>query len=340
MKKITSPFSPEILSVARKLAHMTITQVPVELGCAITSYLLYLYTGQNEWLYYGIPMITILHSTNRARYYYFIPVLYAVYMTGACYASFPNTLMCISLLTASAWLSLGHGNRVSIRIYQITSHFFLSTCYTSFIILLLVCLYVAVSLITNAQDLSKKVLGQGCIFSFSVLLLILFLAIDKYRKNQYSPVPVTIRWIQLIITETMILAGNLYLGYSILLMTLRSLAPRPYVVYIVTTLILATEICAKTHEWAAKSWNNLFFQKRDIVYIPLIFLGIAALYVEFSLVGLIPRTLAASLLLASISAICIARLIKLQCIKRNERKFSLFIVSGILIIIFISTIIH
>ncbi len=341
MKKSPSPLSPKILLVTGKLIHMTITQVPVELGCVLTSYLLYLYTGQSEWLYYGIPMISILHSsTNGTRYYYFTPALYAIYMTGACYASFSNTLMCVSLLAASAWLSLGYKSRLSLRIYQISKHFFLSACYTSFVILFLVCLYVAASLIIGTREQSKETLGQACIFSFSVLLPVLFLAIDKYRRNQYSPVPIAIRWIQLTVTETIILAGNLYLWYSILLMAFRSLTPRPYVIYIVIAVILTTEACAKTHEWAAKSWNSLFFQKRNIIYIPLIFLGIAALYVEFSLVGFRPRTLAASILLAALSAVSISRLIKLQRITQNERKLSLYIATGMLVTVFISTIIY
>lgn len=338
MKKILSPFSPKILIVAGKLIHMTITQVPVESGCAVTSYLLYLYTGQSEWLYYGIPVISILHGTNGTNYYYYAPVLYAIYMFGAWYTSFPNTLMCVSLLAASAWLSLGYNSRLSLRIYQISKHLFLSACYTSFVILFLVCLYVAASLIIGTRDQSKETLGQACIFSFSVLLPVLFLAIDKYRRNQHSPVPIAIRWIQLTVTETMILAGNLYLWYSILLMAFRSLTPRPYVIYIVIAVILATEVCAKTHEWAAKSWNSLFFQRRTIIYILLIFLGIAALYVEFSLVGFRPRTLAASILLAGISTICISRLIKLQSVMQNERKLSLYIAIVMLTTIFISTI--
>lgn len=341
MKKILNPLSPKFLLVAGKLIHMTITLVPVELSCVVTSYLLYLYIGQDEWLYYGIPMISILHnSTNGTRYYYFTPALYAIYMTGACYTSFPNTLMCMSLLTASAWLSLGYKSRLSLRIYQISKHLLLSACYISFVILFLVCLYVAASLMIGTREQSKEMLGQACVFSFSVLLPVLFLAIDKYRRNQHSPVPIAIRWIQLTITETMILAANLYLGYSILLMALRSLTPRPYVIYIVIAVILATEACAKTHEWAAKKWNSSFFQKRNIIYIPLILLGIAALYVEFSLVGLRPRTLAASMLLAGISAISTSRLIQLQRITRNERKLSLYIATGMLATVFISTIIY
>lgn len=338
MKKILSPFSPKILLVAGKLIHIIITHVPVELACTVISYSLYLYTGQSAWLYYGIPMITILHSsTNGTKYYYSTPVLYTIYMTGAFYASFPNTLMCVSLLAASAWLSLSYKSRLSLRIYQISKHLFLSACYTSFVILLLVCIYVAASLTIGTREQSKEMLGQSCIFSFSVLLPVLFLAIDKYRKDQHSPVPTAIRWIQLTVTETTIVGANLYLGYSILLMVLRSLTPRPYVVYIVITVILTTEACAKAHEWAAKSWNSLFFQKRNIIYIPLIFLGIAALYIEFSLVGFRPRTLAASILLAGISTISISRLIQPQRITQNERKLSLYIATGMLTTVFIST---
>lgn len=333
----TSP--SKILPVARRLISIIITETPIEFGCAITSYLIYLCTKQNEWLYYGISMICTLHCLNRTRYYYGSPFIYLLFLAGAYYANFPNTLLYTSTLTALTCLCLNSKTRISMRIFQISKHLVAAFYCTAFIIFALVFLYITASIIFKAPDSLKVILSHTCIFVFSIILPILFLAIDRCRKPETIIVPKSLRWIQLIM-ETIIQIGTIYLGFCILQMTFQSLTPRPYVVYIVIAVIIIIETSAKLHDWSPKNWNNSFFTHRNMLYIPLLFLGIAALYIEFSLVGYKPRTLSASLILGWISTICVARLINYHRITMRERSISLYISISLLIIIWISTVSH
>lgn len=331
MKRIEKIIPSNKLSVLIRLAHITITGIPIEFGCIIMSYIIYLYTKQNEWLYYGIPMIVILHHSNKTKYYYAAPILYFLYMAYVHNIGFPNTLLCASLLTAIAYLCLANNTSISVRIYQLSKHFLISAYCSTLILLGLVFLYIVASMFLATPEKLKVVLGYACIFILSIVLPALFLAIDKYRKNEMVFIPAIIKWAHLLITETAILASTIYLGYSILLMTFKSLTPRPYVIYIVIVQIITIEFCAKLHEWVPKSWNNLFFQKRTLIYIPLTLLGATSLYVEFSLVGFIPRTLIASLLLIWIAIISISRIANIHYIVKNERITTLYISTGMLI---------
>ena len=202
----------------------------------------------------------------------------------------------------------------------------------NFIILLsMVFLYVAMAMVGNSPEKLKEILAYSCMFIFSAIMPILWLAIDKYRTKESPSIPKVVKWTHLIVTETAILTGTVYLGYSIFLMSFNSLKPRPYVVYIAISLLLAIEICAKLHEWAPRNWNSLFFQKRDFIYLPIIQLGVASLCIEYTLVGFIPRTLAASLLLLWISMVSISRLTGIHYITKNERKASIGVSITILI---------
>lgn len=337
MKTIRKIFPLNKLSVLIRLTHITITGIPIELGCIIISYIVYLYTKQNEWLYYGVPIITILHHSNKSKYYYVTPILYFLYMAYVCNIGFPNTLLCTSLLTAIIYLCLVSKKPISIRIYQLSKHFLISTYFSTLILLGLVCLYIVASMFITDPEKLKTALSYATIFIFSIVLPALFLAIDKYRKNETVQIPAIIKWAHLLIVETSILIGTIYINYFILLMTFNSLTPRPYVIYILIVLMLIIESCAKLHEWAPRSWNNFFFQKRNLIYIPLILLGAASLYLEFSLIGLTPRTLIASLLLMWITVISISRLTNFHFIVRNERITTLYMSTGMLIAIFIST---
>lgn len=335
MKRIEKILPSNKLSVLIRLAYITITGIPIEFGCIIMSYIVYLYTKQNEWLYYGVPMITILHHSNKSKYYYATPVLYFLYMAYVCHIGFPNTLLCTSLLTAVVYLCLANKKLISVRIYQLSKHFLIAAYYSTLIVLSLVFLYIVASMFISTSEKLKVILSYASLFIFSIVLPALFLAIDKYRKNETVCIPVVIKWAHLLIVETTILAGTIYLGYFILLMTLNSLTPRPYVIYILIVLMLIIESCAKLHEWAPRSWNNLFFQKRNPIYIPLILSGAASLYMEYSLIGFTPRTLIATLLLIWLSVISISRLANFQFIVRNERITTLYMSTGMLIAIFI-----
>lgn len=337
MKTIKKILPLNKLSVLTRLTHITITGIPIEFGCIIISYIVYLYTKQNEWLYYGVPIITILHHSNKSKHYYATPVLYFLYMAYVCNIGFPNTLLCTSLLTAIIHLCLANKKPISIRIYQLSKHFLISTYFSILILLGLVFLYIVTSMFITAPEKLKTALSYATIFIFSIVIPTLFLAIDKYRKNEIVHIPATIKWAHLLIVETTILVGTIYIGYFILLMTYNTLTPRPYVIYILIMLMLIIESCAKLHECAPRSWNNFFFQKRTLIYIPLILTGTASLYMEFSLIGLTPRTLIASLLLIWITVISISRLINFLFIVRNERIATLYMSTGMLIAIFVAT---
>lgn len=337
--KILKISLPKSLLLIKRLINMVITEIPIESGSILLSYLLYLYTGQNEWLYYGVPMAYILHCSNGTKYYYGTPLIYGLFLICAFYASFPATLICTSILSAFTCLCLNHKKPISTRIYQLTKHLFIAFYCTAFILLALVFLYIIASIIFTMTELLKQALSHTCIFIFSVTLPTLFLAIDTHRQNETPTIPQAMGWIQLIFTETLIQIGTIYLGYCILQIAFHSLTPRPYVVYIVIVVIITIEISAKLHDWSPRNWNNLFFIHRNLLYIPLIFLGIAALYIEFSLVGFRPRTLTASMLLGWISIIIIARFINYRRITMQERTISLYASIILMITISISTVI-
>lgn len=327
------------LLITQKLINMVIKETPVESGCILTSYLLFLCTGENSWLYYGIVATCALHYLNGTKHYHVGPFIYLLFLFCAFYANFPNTLLCTSTLTALLCLSLNNKKRISMRISQVCKHFLIAFYCTAYILFASVAVYVIASIIIKMPEELKQVLSHACIFIFSVILPTLFLTIDTHRQYEAPTIPKTFGWIQLIFIETAIQAGIIYLGFCILQMASRSLVPRPYVVYIVIAAIITIETSAKLHEWSPKDWNNSFFTHRNLYYIPLIFLGIAALYIEISLVGYRPRTLAASILLGWISIICIARLVKCRCITTQERNISLYTSIILTIIIGISTVI-
>lgn len=331
MKRITKVIFWQKLAISKKLTQIALTGTPIEIGCVIASYFMYLFTEQVEWLYYGLPMLGIIHCTNGTKYYHTSPILYANYLALAYHAGFPNTLICISSLTALTCLCLYGKVPMSVRIYQLTRNFFISIYYSTLILLSLIFLYVAISMTGNSPEKLKEILAYSCMFIFSAITPILWLAIDKYRKKESPSIPKVVKWTHLIVTETAIIIGTVYLGYSIFLMSFNSLKPRPYVVYIVISFLLAIEICAKLHEWAPRNWNSLFFQKRNFIYIPIILLGVTSLCIEYTLVGYIPRTLAASLLLLWISIVSISRLIGIHYITKNEREASIGVSITILI---------
>lgn len=336
--KIFSTTPSKLLLVAKRIFNMVTTEAPIEFGCLLVSYFLSLYTKQSGWLYFGIALTGILHCTNGTKYYLGSPIFYIPFLACAYYTRFPNTLLLTSMLTALTCLCLYKKERISTRIYHLGKHFFIALYCTAFIILALVLLYIIASILITMPNQLKEILGHACIFAFAVILPTLFLAIDK-SKHETTTIPTPIRWLQFIV-ETLIQVGVLYFVFCILQMTFRSLTPRPYVIYIVIALIIIIEISAKLHDWTPLNWNNLFFSHRNLLYIPLIFLGIAALYVEISIVGHKPRTLAASILIGWISTICIARLINCRSITVRERPISLYISIILLIAIYTSAVIN
>lgn len=314
----------KILLITKRLFNMVITEIPTELTCIIVSYLLHLYTKQNVYLYYGVPAICILHCFNKTKHLYWSLFFYAFFLTCALNAIFPKTLFCVSFLTASTCICLTNRKPISTRIYQLIKHIFIAFYFTSFILLALVFLFIIASAILVQPELLKQLLSHSCVLVFSVILPALFFAIDNRRQNETPNIPKPFGWIQLIVTETSVQAATLYLIMCIIQMALYSLTPRPYVIYIVLAVIIAIETSAKLHDYSPKNWNNLFYTHRNLLYMPLILLGIASLFIEISLVGLKPRTITASILLIWISIICIARLVHCRSITMHQRSISLY----------------
>lgn len=310
--------------IAKRLINMVITGTPLESGCILLSYLIYLSTGHSAWLYYGITAVGILHYLNGTKHYHASLLIYLLFLSCAFFADFPNTLLCTSILTALICLTLNNKKPVSTRIYQLGKHFFIAFYCTAYILFTSVIVYIIASIILKMPEELKQILTHVCIFIFSVILPILFFAIDTRNHYETPTIPKILGWLQLIFIETILHAGSFYLVFCIFQMVLHSLAPRPYVVYIVIAIIIAIEISAKLHEWAPKNWNDSFYSHRILFYIPIIFLGIASLYIEYSIIGCQPRTIAASILLGWISIISIARLINCHRITMQERTISLY----------------
>lgn len=314
----------KILLITKRLSNMVITEIPMELACIIVSYLLHLYTKQNVYLYYGVPAICILHSFNKTKHLHWSLFIYAFFLTCALNALFPGTLFCVSLLTALTCMCLANRKRISTRIYQLIKHIFIAFYFTAFILLTLVFLYIIASTVLVQCELLKQLLSHACVLVFSVILPALFFAIDNRKQNETPNIPKPFGWIQLIVTETSVQAATFYLIMCIIQMALYSLTPRPNVIYIILAVIIAIEASAKLHDCSPKNWNNLFYTHRNLLYMPLILLGIASLFIEISLVGLKPRTITASILLIWISIICIARLVHCRSITMHQRSISLY----------------
>lgn len=333
-------FTPlcKTLLITKKLSNIVITDSPMELSCIIVSYLLYLYTKQNVYLYYGVPAICILHCFNKTKHLYWSPFIYAFFLTCALNATFSGTLFCVSSLTALTCMCLTNKKHISIRIYQLIKHIFIAFYFTAFILLTLVFLYIIAAAIFVQPELLKQVLSHACLLVFSVILPAFFFAIDNRRQNEIPNIPKPFGWIQLIVTETSVQVATLYLIMCIIQIALYSLTPRPHVIYIVLAVVIATEISAKLHDSSPKNWNNLFYTHRNLLYMPLILLGIASLFIEISLVGLKPRTIAVSILLIWITIICIARLVHCRSITMHERSISLYTSIILTIIVSVLTI--
>lgn len=328
----------KILFFTKRLFNMVITETPIELTCIIVSYFLHLYTKQEVYLYYGIPTICILHCISKNKHLHWSLFIYAFFLTCAINTTFPRTLFCVSLLTGLTCMCLTNNKHISTRIYQLIKYIFIAFYFTALVLLILALLYIIATAILVQPQFLKQLLSQACVLVFSVIFPALFFAIDKRRQNETTIIPKLFGWIQLIVTETSVQVATLYLIMGIIKMTLYSLTPRPYVIYIALAVIIAIEASSKLHECSPKKWNIFFYSHRLLFYLPLIFTGIASLSIEISIVGLIPRTIATSIILIWITIISIARLAKCRSITMHERLISIYTSITLMIIASILTI--
>jgi len=259
-------------------------------------------------------------------------------MMGCWYAHFPNTLIVTSWLAAFTLLCLYPRVSVPNRIYQLLRHSILALCYTAFVILFIILLYLLVSLtgIVAQAPLQSLLIGV-CFFFFSVVFPSLFFVIDLHRSKEVVSIPKWLGWLQLIM-EMMILTCVVYMGYCIIQMGVYSRTPKPYIVYLVLLLIITIEITAKLHDWVPKKWNSLFFSQRNLTYLPLLFLGLAGLYLEYTIIGFAPRTLAATILLGWFAVICLGRVLNIESAKRNERRTCQYAMMVLMISVFMFSI--
>ena len=337
MKKIIENI--KVIQIGKKLTTMIVSDTKAELPCAVVSYFIYLYSHQVEWLLCSFPALIGIYVTQNNRIYKWTPFFFSLYMIGCWYAHFPNTLIVTSWLAALILLCLKPGISISHRIYQLLRHSFLALYYTSLIILFLILLYILVSLTgISTQELLQNVLTGICFFCFSVVFPSLFFVIDLHRSKEIISIPKWLGWLQFI-TETFLLICIVYVGYCIVQIGIYSRTPKPYVIYWVLFLIAAIELSTKLHDWVPKKWNSLFFSQRSLIYLPLLFLGLAGLYLEYVIIGFTPRTLAATVLPGWFAIICLGRVLNIKPVKREERRISQYAMAILMISVFVFSII-
>lgn len=107
-------------------------------------------------------------------------------------------------------------------------------------------------------------------------------------------IPSIIKWVQLIFIESIVVILAATILISSVQITLMARIPKPYVIYIAVVFIFLVEFVNMLHSQSPRLWYDAFFKYRNLIYLPILLMGCASLYVEFSIVGILPRTLVAS----------------------------------------------
>lgn len=264
-------------------------QCPSELLCLCISYAIYLYTGDIVWAYYGIPVILLNIGIRRKLYYCLFPVIYFIYMYLVSIQGFGAAVFWASLLSALGVLIyyLGRFNSYpgwSLVMFCIAAGYKSAISAVSLNVLLLLAVFSG-----SLSDINHSVhhiLGFSAFVVFPIAIVYSLHIIRSFTLK----VPSVIRWIQLLFIESIIVVLASTLLISSVQITLMARIPKPYVVYIVVAYIFVCELVNMLHSQSPRSWYNAFFRYRNIIYIPILLMGCASLYVEFSIVGLLPRT--------------------------------------------------
>lgn len=268
-------------------------QCPSELLCLCISYAIYLYTGDIAWAYYGIPVILLNIGIRRKLFYSLFPVIYIIYMYLVSIQGFGAAVFASSLMSALGVL-LYYLKRYNSYPAWAMVMFGIAAGYKaaiSAVLLNVLLLLTAFSgVISEINHSVRQILG----FSAFVVFPIAVIYSLRIIRNFTLKIPTIIRWIHMIFVEsiTVVLASTLLI--SAVQITLMARIPKPYVVYIAVAFILVCEFVNMLHSQSPRTWYNAFFRYRNVIYIPILLMGCASLYVEFSIVGLLPRTFVVS----------------------------------------------
>lgn len=264
-------------------------QCPLELLCLCISFAIYLYTGVVAWAYYGIPVLLMSIGVSRKLCHNLLPVIYFLYMYFASIQGFGATVFTASLMSALGVLLYYLGRFNSCPGWSLVM-FGLAAGYKAAISAVLLNVFLMLAVFSGAlSDINHSVRH---ILGFSAFVVFPIVVVYSLRviRNFTLKIPSVIRWMQMLFIEsaTVVLASTLLI--SSVQISLMSRIPKPYVVYIAVVFIFACEFVNMLHSQVPRMWYSIFFRYRNIVYIPILLTGCASLYVEFSIVGLLPRT--------------------------------------------------
>lgn len=273
--------------------HRFLRQCPLELLCLCFSFAIYLYTGDVAWVYYGIPVLLMSIGIRRKLYHGLFPVIYFLYMYFASIQGFESAVFAASMMSALGVLlyHLGRFNSYpgwSLIMFGLAAGY--KAAISAVLLNILLLLAVFSGTLSDINHSVRHILG----FSTFVVFPIAIVYSLRITRSFTLKIPPIIRWIQLLLIESIIVVLASALLISSVQITLMARIPKPYVVYIAVVFIFICEFVNILHYQSPRSWYNAFFKYRNVIYIPILLMGCASLYVEVSIVGLLPRTFVVS----------------------------------------------
>lgn len=264
-------------------------QHPSESLCLCISYAIYLYTGDIVWAYYGIPVLFMSIWLKKKLNYSLLPVIYFLYMHFASSIGFSSAVFTSSFVAATGATVL-YCKRFNPYPGWTLIMLSLSAMYLTAIsaILLTGCLLLSImsGIVSDTPDIVHHIFGFS---AFIVFPLAVITSLQKLRKFTLR-IPAVLKWTQLFLVESLIVVMACILLFSSVQISLTSRVPKPYVIYVAVFFIFICEFSFMLHSLVPRTWYNAFFRYRNIIYIPILFMGCASLYIEFSIVGFRPRT--------------------------------------------------
>lgn len=268
-------------------------QCPSELLCLCFSFAIYLYTGDITWAYYGIPVLLMNIGIRQKLYYYLLPIIYLLYMYLVSIQGFGATVFATSLISAIAVLIYHLRQFNSCPAWSLIM-FGLAAGYKAAIsaVLLNVLLLLAVfsGAISDVNHFVRHILEFSAFIVFPITAIYSLRIIRSFTLK----IPSIIKWVQLIFIESIVVILAATILISSVQITLMARIPKPYVIYIAVVFIFLAEFVNMLHSQSPRLWYDAFFKYRNLIYLPILLMGCASLYVEFSIVGILPRTLVAS----------------------------------------------
>lgn len=326
--------SVSIISNLKDKCTGVIVRCPMEVLCLSLSYFAYLYTGNPACSYYGIPILLLSVFLHGSRAVLTLPVVFAFYMTLSYYSGFGSMVLAASLFMSAAGVMYYISRYNPSPAWSIIYLTLRAVITAAFSIFLLTAGLVIVCVFTPIQDITA---AMRHIFTFSVAVVSPLAAIHTLKGLHRFTLVVSriMLWIQLLIVESIIVITALLLLYSSVRIALMERIPKPYVVYISVAFIIASEFASLLHVLVPRKWYDTFFRNRGYFYLPVLFMGLGSLYVEFSIVGFTLRTFFISILYLWILSTVLSRFAGFKgffCRYRNQALFFsvLFVLSFIL----------